>query len=282
MTIQFPDVSSYTKVSLAGAPVVIARATIGVNSDSYYGVFKADARDRRIPFSAYHFLNAGSLGHSAAEQADWAFTIIGPGVPTMLDLEPNRGACASLAEGLAWIDRFRARGGVCHLCYLPRWVWSGYLGSPDLGGLRSRGVHLVASHYTTYQEPWPADTSYGGSKADQWQWADNHPFNGGLVDWNAALMTVAEYWDMVTGSPAPTTRGDKVLTLFRVKGTTPVYVSDGIQCRWLQGYQEYVDFLNWARTNWKNLYNNGQIVDVSQQDFDALAGILIGPQPPAG
>jgi hypothetical protein len=197
MTIKFPDVSYYTPCSLAGAPVVIARATIGMAKDSRYDSFRADAHNRGIPFTAYHFLNSSSLGHSPEEQADFAFSVIGK-VPTMLDHEPNRGYCATLDESYRWIDRFRSRGGICHLDYLPHWVWANHLNNPDLGGLRSRDVHLVASHYTAYQEPWPADTSYGGSKAVQWQWTDFYPFNGVNVDFNAYLGTVAQYWDMAT------------------------------------------------------------------------------------
>jgi len=211
VTIQFPDVSAYTPVSLAGAVVVIARASIGNAKDGHYDAFKADAAARGIPFTAYHFLNSPSLGVSAETQADFAFSVIGPSVPCMMDIESNRSASANVGDALRFLLRYRANGGICHLAYLPHWYWQS-LGSPDLSPLRDAGVHLVSSSYTTYSDSGPGWTPYGGyTVVDQWQFADNHPFNGGSVDWNAYKAGgVADYIAMVTGGRATMEQNDAV------------------------------------------------------------------------
>ena len=206
MTIFFPDVSQYTPVSLAGAPVAIARAAISNVTDTHWQSNVDDAAAHQVPLLAYAFLNSGSLGVSAEAQADYAYSVIGRR-PTMLDHEPNRGACATLAEACRWIDRFRSHGGVVHLHYLPKWTWSNPagstgLGKPGLGPLAERGMLLVASNYTTYSDTGPGWAPYYAGcpvPVAQWQYSFSHPFNGVAVDWNAFRGTVAQYLALASG-----------------------------------------------------------------------------------
>ena len=195
MSIQFPDVSQYTPVSLAGAPVALARATIGTVKDSHFDAFVADAATHQVPLIPYCFLNAESLGVSPEAQADYAYSVVGTR-PVMLDHEPNRGACATIGEACRWIDRFRYRGGTVRLHYLPKWAWSGTMGSPSLQPLADRRMALVASNYTSYSDNGPGwQPYYPGCPVDvvQWQFSDSWPFGGGSVDWNAYRGTVTDY-----------------------------------------------------------------------------------------
>ena len=195
--IVFPDVSQYNgALNLADYPALLARATISTATDTHYTANRSAAASAARIFGAYAFINAGSLGVSASAQADYAYNVIGT-MPTMLDLEPNRGACASLAEGITWINRFRSHGGVVHLCYLPRWSWSGNMGSPSLTPLTSMGVQVVSSNYTTYSDTGPGWEPYGGVTPIQWQYTDN--LAGVGADGNAYKGTAAQYAQLITG-----------------------------------------------------------------------------------
>lgn len=188
MTVYYRDLSEYNSGSGIdpNGVLVVLRSSIGSEDDAKYDDYVAAAKRYGVPYAAYHFLNSGSLGVSAAAQADFAYSVVGK-TPLMLDLEPNKGNCASLAEAYAFIDRFRARGGICNLVYLPYWVWSNPagnngLGSPNLGGLISRGMKLVSSNYTTYSDTGPGWQSYGGMAPAIWQYMsspyDTNAFRG--------------------------------------------------------------------------------------------------------
>jgi hypothetical protein len=198
VTILFPDVSQYNSVLPAG-DVVIARACIGNVRDARYAAFRAAAAVRGAAFTAYAFLNSPALGVTAQGQAEFAFSVIGASIPTMIDLEPNRGYCASLADALTFADRFRALGGVCHLCYLPKWAWRGWMGSPDLNALTQAGIWLVSSNYTAYADNGPGWQPYAAGQPApvQWQFTDN--FAGSGADGNAHRGTVDQYLSLIGG-----------------------------------------------------------------------------------
>lgn len=198
MTIFFPDVSEYDRtVSLKGAPVAIARATISNVTDARYDWYVQNAKVNGVPLVAYHFLNSPSLGVSVADQAAYAHSVIGS-APTMLDVETNRQYSATLSDAINWVNTYRKLGGVCNLAYIPHWYWQQW-GSPSMAGLASLGVNLVSSNYTTYSDTGPGWTGYGGMTPVQWQYTDAGSFNGAKVDMNAYKGTAEEYWAMVTG-----------------------------------------------------------------------------------
>lgn len=228
MTIFFPDVSEYTPVSLAGAPVALARATISTVTDTHWAANVQDAVRHNVPLLGYCFLNAGSLGVSPEAQADCTFGVVGTR-PVMLDHEPNRGACATLAEACRWIDRYRSHGGMVYLHYLPHWAWQ-QMGSPDLQPLADRGMALVASDYTTYSDTGPGWAPYYTGcpvPVVQWQWSDNHLFNGINVDWNAFKGSIEQYLTIAGGDVPLTAQDVQTILNTPIPGTsTPDHPGD--------------------------------------------------------
>jgi len=201
VTLAFPDVSNHNGAMPleAGTVACLAKASEGTTyRDPYYGHFKAEAARVGALFGAYHFLREGD----GAAQADFCFGIVGPGVPTMIDFEPERdpvtGALISrpsVADAVAFRDRFRARGGLVRLNYLPRWYWAtpvseGGLGAPSLAPLAD--LALVSSNYTAYSDTGPGWESYGGLSPQIWQWTDALPYSGQRVDFNAYRGTLAQ------------------------------------------------------------------------------------------
>lgn len=196
MTIHFPDVASYQAgLSFAGAPFVWVKATEGTGyTNPDYWAAKSRAAAAGAKFGAYHALHNGN----GVGQADYAFGVVGPGVPLMLDWE-NFGDNPSVATAQAFITRYRARGGSCRAVYLPRWFWSGNLGGPSLAWFPANGCLLVSSNYTAYSDNGPGWQAYGGWAPTQWQYSDNYRFNGMLVDFNAYRGTISQWWALLTG-----------------------------------------------------------------------------------
>lgn len=224
MTTQFPDTSQYTRVSLRGAPLALARATVSNVKDDAWDANVADSIQYNIPLFGYCFLNSEKLGVSPEAQAEFAFGVVGER-PIMVDHEPNRGQCATLGESLRFIDRFRSFGGTCYLDYLPRWAWanpagSNGLGSPNLQPLADRGMVLVSSYYTNYSDNGPGwNPYYNGCpvKVVQWQFTNSFPFNGGLLDWNAFKGTVQEYVNLASAKD----NKEEEMTALQAEGALP-------------------------------------------------------------
>lgn len=204
MTLAFPDVSNHNGAMtlLAGTVACLAKATEGTGYlDEYYAHYKAEAARVGALFGAYHFLREGD----GAAQARFAYGVIGPGVPTMLDFEPeyddagNPVSLPSMADATAFRDTFRGLGGLIRLNYLPRWYWAGHLGSPSLAQLAD--LALVSSDYTTYSDTGPGWEPYGGLTPQIWQWTDALPYSGQLVDFNAYRGTLDQLRALL--GPAP-------------------------------------------------------------------------------
>ncbi|HEX8005692.1 MAG TPA: GH25 family lysozyme [Trebonia sp.] len=220
MTIFYPDIySGQAGISLKGALAVTCKATEGtryVNPD--YAAAKARAASSGTFFGAYHFLLAGQ----AAAQAAHAFATAGRGVPLMVDFEPEAQAASSpsVADATAFIDAYRALGGMTHLLYLPRWYWD-QLGRPSLAPFASRGMVLVSSDYTAYTDAaagagWQP---YGGMTPAVWQYSSTLLFNGHRCDFNAFRGTFAGKQD--PGSVAA------CLAEFRALATAGKYATPG-------------------------------------------------------
>src|SRR5512138_1476918 len=182
MTLHYPDVSHYQAgLHLDGAPFVMIKATEGTSFvDAEYRAFVAQARSLGIPYGAYHFLHQGRAG----EQAAHAYSVVGPGVPLMVDVERSitGHVRATVGDALAFVAAYRHRGGIVHLVYLPRWYWAQDLRTPDLRALSTQDLHLVASRYTSYADTGPGWEPYGGVTPTVWQYTDARPFNGHRVD----------------------------------------------------------------------------------------------------
>jgi Glycosyl hydrolases family 25 len=193
--IKFPDVSHWNgRMSLAGAPAVIAKATEGAGfTDPTWLWYAGQAHQLGIALAGYHWVNTDDLGAQAAH----AHAVLGS-TPTMWDAEA---AGSTVARLLELTDRYRALGGVVNLCYLPRWWWRDHLGSPDLRPLAAAGLALVSSAYPAagYTDDGPGWQPYGGVTPAQWQYSDAQPFNGLRVDFNAYRGTLDEWVAMITG-----------------------------------------------------------------------------------
>jgi GH25 family lysozyme M1 (1,4-beta-N-acetylmuramidase) len=209
LTIFFPDLSEYNNVTVAaGTPAVVARATIGNETDGKYQSYKQQAAAAGAFFVAYHFLNTTSVGTGSPEQqAEVAHSVVG-NVPLMLDAEPNRGGNATVDEMCRFIDHYRAVGGTINVAYIPRWSWE-RLGSPNLQALADRHISLVSSNYTSYSDNGPGWAPYGGLTPAVWQYTDAQGYGGGSSDFNAFRGTIDQLRTLF-GDDVALTDEDKV------------------------------------------------------------------------
>jgi len=201
VTFFYPDLDSYVHVTLEpNTLVVCARATLSRSVvDPLYAFYKAEAARVGATFIGYHWLNYGT----ETAQAQFCFSHVGPDVPLMIDAEDvagNTGYNRPLTVNNinAFADAYRLLGGRVNLAYIPHWYWQGNMGSPDLRPLEANGLHLVSSNYATYRDDGPGWAPYGGVTPVVWQYADNHPYGGGLVDFNAVRMPYNEFLQLLT------------------------------------------------------------------------------------
>lgn len=196
MTIFFPDISSFSSgVSLHGCPVVIVKATEGtgyVNPD--YSNARFRAKQAGTYLAAYHFLQQGN----GSGQAAHCHSVVGNNIPLMLDVEQEAlGTTVSnptVSDAANFIKTYRSLGGICYLLYLPRWYWSGVLGSPSLQPLIDLGMLVVSSAYTSYTDNGPGWQPYGGMVPLVWQYTSSASLNGrSPVDFNAFKGTAMEF-----------------------------------------------------------------------------------------
>lgn len=199
MTIHFPDLSQYTPINITmDIPCVIARATLSDRVfDSQYRIFKTQCTALAIPFAAYHWLNHGNI----TNQVSHCISVVGGAVPLMIDAEDmvgNTGFAGALTVNDIndFASQYRARGGIVHLVYLPRWYWQDHMHSPDLKPLSANGLHLVSSNYRTYSDTGAGWDAYGGMTPVQWQYTSTP------LDMNAFKGTVSQWWELVSGGIA--------------------------------------------------------------------------------
>jgi hypothetical protein len=203
MTIFYPDVSSYqTGISFAGCVIAMVKSTESTNyTNPDFAAAKTRAARAGAYFCAYHFLHAGN----GAGQAQHAFSVVGRGVPVMIDFEPAynpNGTIASaprVSDAVDFINEYRSLGGTVYLLYLPHWYWQGNLGSPSLTSVIDLGMLLVSSDYTGYSDTGPGWAAYGGMTPVVWQYTSTATLNGVVnVDMNAYKGTLADFQAQVT------------------------------------------------------------------------------------
>jgi hypothetical protein len=134
---------------------------------------------------------AGGHGQAAVDAAAAAPYISRPGV----------------ALALAFVDAYRAAGGIIHDVYLPRWYWE-VLGRPSLTGFADRRMILTSSNYVAYSDSGPGWAPYGGMTPRVWQYTSTGP---GAMDWNAYRTAaasigaaVSELWSLLNTGTAAT------------------------------------------------------------------------------
>lgn len=184
MTQTFPDVSSYQEGLRIqpGTVAVIAKATEGTYyEDAAFHDFMSQAKSLGAIESGYHFLRQGD----GAAQAEYCHAFAGA-MPMMIDCEPVAGSRPTVADCLAFGQRYIQLGGRVWGVYFPRWYWEQVGG--DFRPLRDMlGACLVSSSYTGYTDS-PDGAGwlrYGGLTPEVWQYTNNQPYGGKLVDFNA-------------------------------------------------------------------------------------------------
>jgi hypothetical protein len=229
VTIFYPDGASYQEgIDLRNWMAFCGKATEGTYyRDPAWSNFKSEAAKVSAFYFGYHFL----IHSGAAQQADYYYAYAGK-TPCMVDFEPTANGAVrnalpgvdltenlnrlvrvsahvpehvvsnpTIADACAFVDELRARGGVVHLVYLPRWYWQ-QMGSPSLQPLIQRGLLLVSSEYgVPYTDVDNAYgwASYGGMSPTIWQYSSTLAV-GGLqnVDVNAFRGHYADKQDLVS------------------------------------------------------------------------------------
>lgn len=215
MTIFGPDISSYQHglnlAKLGSASFVLAKATEGTYyTDADYEGWRLQAAALRKPFIWYHFLS----GETAAAQAAHTLAKVGDkSLPGMLDFEPAGSFHPTLAQAIGYVDAAHAAGLNLRLVYLPHWYWQ-QLGSPDLGGLRDRGLQLVSSAYPggsgSPTAIYPGDgaagwAGYGRMYPLLYQFTNQASDGGQPLDYNAFRGTPTDLAKALSvPAPAPT------------------------------------------------------------------------------
>lgn len=223
--IEFPDVSHYQSgLQLAGALACVAKSTEGTAFvDSAFRGFRSQAQALGIPFSAYHWINTTD----PVSQARACFKVVGQ-TPVMWDAEAPGATVPAILAATAELKRL---GGHAWGAYLPRWWWRDHLGSPDLRPLAAAGLALVSSDYRT-NAPGVGWLPYGGVTPLVWQFSDNHPFNGQLVDFNRFMGTQSDLAALFAGQKPPIPArptGDKMI-IFCIDGKGALWRCDGTTC----------------------------------------------------
>lgn len=201
MTQSFPDVSSYQRGLRIqpGTVAVVAKATQGTDyEDPTFHDFMDQAAAVGAIRSGYHFLEAGN----GAAQADYCANFVGDligQVSMMIDCEPTGNSRPTVADCIAFIERYAARGGRVWGVYLPHWYWSQIGG--DLRPLRDLGACLVSSAYTGYTDN-PSGYGwqpYGGVAPTVWQYTASQPYGGQMIDFNAFRGSTSDLKELIEG-----------------------------------------------------------------------------------
>lgn len=191
------DISSYQDgldlADLKFAKFVIAKCSQGTGyTDANYRGWRAQARQLRLPFGWYHFLEKGNTGAQVAH----TLACVGgadAGLPGMLDVEPYNDSRPGVADVLDYALAAEKAGLNLKLVYFPHWYWA-ELGSPDLSALTKFGLTLVASSYPGgVNDPaslYPGDrfsgwNSYGGAAPGVLQYTSTASDGGYRLDYNA-------------------------------------------------------------------------------------------------
>lgn len=209
-------------------------------TDPYGPMQVAAAGQWGLLSGAYHVLSRGDDA-SVQRQVDWLASFRADWY--MIDVEPfSELASRKIAPTWSDVQRFDARWaqvtGRPLAVYLPRWVWSGNLGSPNISSLRGP---LVSSDYgsNTALAPAPLYSSrggdsgpgwqaYGGKTPELWQFGSAARVAGasGATDVNAYRGTPQQLHTRLTGEDVPLVAADKTIIATAVR---EVLANDGYQ-----------------------------------------------------
>ena len=241
MTVLYTDLShhdwdrckgelDWARIRAATSPVVCLRATYGDPAGynpttRHFADMALGARRAGMDLiGGYHNLIRGDAA-SIARQVDYLRRELDRVGATwaMLDVERypelvSNGLWPRFDDVSQFVSRWRAVDRRVLAIYLPRWIWDGHMGRPDLRPLR---CPLVASDYGTNPDGSPSAVyqarggdsgrgwnAYGGVTPSVWQFGSNidcpgasgqtdvNAFRGSLTELRAFLTTGSEADDM--------------------------------------------------------------------------------------
>lgn len=108
-------------------------------TDDRYAQHLANARNAGMLVAAYHY----QWDQSATAQVNLIRRVVATDTPVILDVEEGSGGVSITRE---LVRQLTDLGYHVPLSYIPRWYWSGHIGSPDLSGLPP----LWVSRYPDY------------------------------------------------------------------------------------------------------------------------------------
>ncbi len=179
----------------------------------------ANARAAGLLVAAYHYQGTGPV----ERQVETIRAMVRPydDVPVILDVEEGSGG-VDITRAL--VDALRAEGYSVPLLYLPRWYWSGHIGSPDLSGLPPLWVSWYPDYTTRRKEqgvamvPASVWSGYGGLGVEIVQFTSSGAvadYPNGDIDLNAFRGTREELAAQLGGTTGKKGGGAMPNGLFR-------------------------------------------------------------------
>lgn len=198
MTIFGPDISNNNdvvdidRVADEGFDFVWAKVSEGAGfKDRFWAHTRDWCAQRGLLCIGYHYVKTDDANTQASN-----FVNNGGGNKVMLDFEAGSGGMNNF---WAITNAFSRRGVDVVLSYIPRWYWSGTMGSPDLSDIPGL---LIQSSYVggasaSASAMYPGDGSrfwngFGGKAVDILQFTDKALIAGKSMDANAYRGTKAE------------------------------------------------------------------------------------------
>lgn len=158
-----------------GVRFMYAKATEGQSyQDEKWPRNRDNAHAAGLKIAAYHFLRSDSAVEDQA--ANLASYLGGNAIPVVIDCEKRDSGGVTVSQPT--LDHVRGLMAACGelgvkvtLLYLPRWYWSGFLGSPPLTDLPP----IVQSDYGSNPTGTPQDI-YPGDSSSRWaSWGGQTP-----------------------------------------------------------------------------------------------------------
>jgi hypothetical protein len=118
----------------------------------------------------------------------------------MVDVERSLNSNPTVWDCEQFVERFHELGGEVWGMYFPRWYLDEVGG--DFGRLRELGVALIASDFSGYSDSGAGWDAYGGvapMTPEVWQYTNQQPYGGKLVDFNAFRGTLPELRSLIMG-----------------------------------------------------------------------------------
>lgn len=112
-----------------GYDFAIIKCTEGTGwKSAYFRDQLRRAREAGLLVAAYHYVRGSDVNGQLANVR----SMTGTDIPVILDVEDGAGSIQSIRDLNAALNRAGYR---TPLIYIPRWYWSGHMGSPSLAGL---------------------------------------------------------------------------------------------------------------------------------------------------